>query len=781
MDVYSGEAKYIGDYFQPQGYDFIIPEYQREFSWEKDNISQLFLDLANGVIRIKSSDTDSVKKSEKSKFLGCIIQWLREAEENKDYYPHSNKHVTNIREIIDGQQRTSSLLLIFVRYYYYFDKQRKQLKNNSEEKIISAFIKKIVLKSWLFNNFAINVPPKNSKEYRPALIRQETDIWYVNKNHAKYISPISKYLFDTINAIKDEKNTKVLNEVSSLDSNTIEVIKAIDLEINTIFEKTGFSALNKSYTLEDLFGIEFEDEYEDANIDFDTYLSQNLDRNEVMTPIINNLSVLHYLLNYCAFTVISSPTESAALDMFQSLNSSGVQLTALQMLKPNLSSDFRQHHVSFSNSETSIEINDINNWFNADGRSRERKLKQFFLKFCMLFSGDDAPTSLSLQRSWVQKTYSNFTNTQVNTDKSSEYIEYMYSTKEYLSSFLMKSKQVMNNHTKGVYQNYKLSHPKFGDNQLSDTCITCLMYLSDANHELLHPLLIRFYHQYRITSTLKEANNAQCEFETVVNACASIFTMFRVGFNKHPDSFYKKIYEKSFSIIAANKLTAIQTLYILRKNFYLHVKEVHKSKKVFNKFIEQFAINSRYGKFSNHIIRFILINNSNFKINGSVTGLQDSNIVGSEILTPKTWLDENLASIEHICPQDASKKIIDHWCTGFISSTKIDDIGNLTLLSQSSNSSIGEKVIDKLQGYENYLNPGSLHKIQPVVTHNSSTAKLQPHLIAVVKRLRAWQTDIEAGILPSNSQYEWDPDFIVLRSKNIAQLVLWDFYKSLRV
>jgi uncharacterized protein with ParB-like and HNH nuclease domain len=780
MDIYSGEAKFIGDYFQPQGYDFIIPEYQREFSWGKDNVSQLFLDLTNGVSRIDSSDTDSVKKSEKSKFLGCIIQWLRKAEENKDYYPHTNKHVKDIREIIDGQQRTSTLLLIFIRYYFYFDNQRKELNKNDEEKVIAAFIKKIVQKSWLFNNFAISIPPKNSKEYRPALIRQETDIWYVNEEHAQYKSPISKYIFDTINAIKSEKSTSVLNEILSLDPNTQTVVKAIDIEINSIFDKTGYAALNDSYTLDDLFGIEFEDEYEDADVDIEAYLSKNPDRCEFITPIINNLAVLHYLLNYCAFTVISSPTESAALDMFQSLNSSGVQLTALQMLKPNLSNDFKRHNINFSNSQTSCEINEINDWFNADGRSRDRKLKQFYLKFCMLFSGDDSPTSLSLQRSWVQKTYYEHTKIQVSTDESSEYIEYMYSTKEYLSSFLIKSKQAMDSHTSGVYQNYKLSHPIHGDKQLSDQCVTCLMYLRDASHELIHPLLIRFYHQYRITNTIQEVNKAQLEFEMVVSACASIFTMFRVGFNKHPDSFYKKLYEKHFSITANKKLTSLQTLSVLRKNFYSYATDTFKSKKIFDTFTKQFTTNSRYGKFSNHILRFILINNSNFKADSNTSGLQLSDNVGVATLKPELWLDKNMESIEHICPQDAGKKIIADWSSEFLSSTKIDDIGNLTLLSQSSNSSIGEEVMAKLQGYENYLNPGSLHKVQPAITKNSSNATLQYHLKPIAKRLRSWQTDIDNGISPDKSQYEWSPNFIISRSENISQLVLADFYQTLK-
>ncbi|EGR2126490.1 DUF262 domain-containing protein, partial [Vibrio cholerae] len=108
MDVYKGDAKFIIDYFQMTSSDFVIPEYQREYAWNAENVNQLFLDLRYGLSRIKISDTESKKKEEKSKFLGCVIQWNRNAKRDKDYHPSSSNYIDNIREIIDGQQRTST-------------------------------------------------------------------------------------------------------------------------------------------------------------------------------------------------------------------------------------------------------------------------------------------------------------------------------------------------------------------------------------------------------------------------------------------------------------------------------------------------------------------------------------------------------------------------------------------------------------------------------------------------------------------------------------------------
>ena len=139
--VYTGNANFIGEYFQDSGHDFVIPEYQREYSWGQENVEQLFHDLRYGVRRLKITDDNSIKKEQKSKFLGCIIQWKRDSLPNKDFHPASTDYINRIREVIDGQQRTSTMLLIFIRYYFYFETCLSKLNKSPEEKIIAKLLK----------------------------------------------------------------------------------------------------------------------------------------------------------------------------------------------------------------------------------------------------------------------------------------------------------------------------------------------------------------------------------------------------------------------------------------------------------------------------------------------------------------------------------------------------------------------------------------------------------------------------------------------------------------
>ena len=75
---------------------FLIPEYQRPYSWGDDEVITLFDDLWEfSIERGQSSRTY---------FLGCIVSY----KEKED----------TMRQIIDGQQRLTSLFLLLRAIFY---------------------------------------------------------------------------------------------------------------------------------------------------------------------------------------------------------------------------------------------------------------------------------------------------------------------------------------------------------------------------------------------------------------------------------------------------------------------------------------------------------------------------------------------------------------------------------------------------------------------------------------------------------------------------------------
>lgn len=99
---------------------FVIPEYQRPYSWSEDEVCTLFDDLWNfSIERYQQSGA-------KSYFLGCVVSY----KENEE------------RQIIDGQQRITSLFLLLRAVFSMLEKE----ETKTDE--VSHFIGEIEPAIW---------------------------------------------------------------------------------------------------------------------------------------------------------------------------------------------------------------------------------------------------------------------------------------------------------------------------------------------------------------------------------------------------------------------------------------------------------------------------------------------------------------------------------------------------------------------------------------------------------------------------------------------------------
>ncbi len=93
----SDEQVVVNKLFAENGY-FIVPEYQREYYWEKKQINEFFKDIV-----------EYSRNKTKTKYLfGQII--INEVEEKiKDEFGESNTVI--VKRIVDGQQRLATLTI----------------------------------------------------------------------------------------------------------------------------------------------------------------------------------------------------------------------------------------------------------------------------------------------------------------------------------------------------------------------------------------------------------------------------------------------------------------------------------------------------------------------------------------------------------------------------------------------------------------------------------------------------------------------------------------------
>jgi uncharacterized protein with ParB-like and HNH nuclease domain len=99
IGIKAGEI-YIKDLFNNK-YLFEVPDFQRPFSWEKENFEDLFDDIQQAIQTNNERFGDKFDEYEPY-FLGSIILWTKELKDDG-----SGKY-----GIIDGQQRLTSLSIL---------------------------------------------------------------------------------------------------------------------------------------------------------------------------------------------------------------------------------------------------------------------------------------------------------------------------------------------------------------------------------------------------------------------------------------------------------------------------------------------------------------------------------------------------------------------------------------------------------------------------------------------------------------------------------------------
>ena len=97
------------NFLNKSGQGLYIPLYQREYSWDSDNIEQLLEDLSRGIFRIANGEVSDDAKE--IRFLGTIITVV-EANRNNIYPVDPQAVPSRIEKLIDGQQRVSTIALM---------------------------------------------------------------------------------------------------------------------------------------------------------------------------------------------------------------------------------------------------------------------------------------------------------------------------------------------------------------------------------------------------------------------------------------------------------------------------------------------------------------------------------------------------------------------------------------------------------------------------------------------------------------------------------------------
>lgn len=202
---------------------FVIPEFQRKFSWSNKEFKRLFDDIKA-----------CMNHENMPLFLGATI--LCDDDETDKY----NDAGRTAKSIIDGQQRFSAFVFIATIFYCYLwaeeNKIYKYLKESNKlpedfnwDRLGDLFYSIDTERATLLKIFQTSFPPRGggSDINAPSVIRKNDDFWSSKPDGCKNKSDIAAYCSSVIDKIQEHIGSLPRTEDAVYSINPDELIKII--------------------------------------------------------------------------------------------------------------------------------------------------------------------------------------------------------------------------------------------------------------------------------------------------------------------------------------------------------------------------------------------------------------------------------------------------------------------------------------------------------------------------------------------------------------------------
>lgn len=489
---------------------FRIPTYQRQYDWDKKNIDRLFEDIISGLYW-RANDPNSLT------FLGTIIV-LDEKDKESSFDGRS-------LSVIDGQQRLTTLSIFACALY-------DEIKN--KKKLLDEIKIPINVKNWLNDesralkfrllNFVFGQLPEEDGYNRfpfPRIVREEARDYRANSDrYSEYNSIIAKFLFDFSSYVRGEDKTNnsesfVFNYPDTQDgknfaTNVIaikEVIKKIYLTDNenlTIslpklkdFSTVGFRAL---FT-------KLPSNQDETN----KIISYCRDNGHEIIHILMLLSFISFFTGEVIITLVKVTNEKYGFDIFDSLNTTGEPLTAIQTFKPQvIRFEKQQQNKKYVGSNSESCISNIENYLDeiSGSQQKQRAAKDIVVSFALYKTGEAVSLKLDEQRKYLHTTFNkpDIKNKKISVPNKRIYIQNLEEVAKYRKMFWTSDKNTFGS--------------QLSDFPEKDLVLCCLRFLRDSNHSLTIPILCRYYY-----AAIKSNNKSL--FSDAVKAVTSFVVLRR--------------------------------------------------------------------------------------------------------------------------------------------------------------------------------------------------------------------------------------------------------------
>ena len=410
QDIFKARADNFGETMIGRAVSFKIPEYQRPYDWDQNNVQRLLQDCLSGLKGVASEST-----GQHYTFLGTLILT---SDESKEPTFDGNSLL-----VVDGQQRLTTLLLLSCALFEAIRNHREDIEGVSDVKAREWLEQEAVEQSTRLYECTIGQRQSLSPTTPfPRMVRHN-DTRGHQPGQSEYQSAIARFLgqFGEYCMQQDTKFTPLLNDPAD---HLLAVFEYIRKQIDQ-FVYLGEAGGNQD---DGEAGGNQDDDFDPpvlSNNEFAMRGCRNLfaklsdvgpqpDVDRVASIIASSpeseglirlLLLASYLIRSVVLTVVEAPNEDIAFDIFDALNTTGEPLTALETLKPHIVRFERNHGDGYSGSDSEhwwkvLEENVLEPFDTPDQRQKETK--ELVTGFALYYRGDKLGSELSAQRNTLR-------------------------------------------------------------------------------------------------------------------------------------------------------------------------------------------------------------------------------------------------------------------------------------------------------------------------------------------------------------------------------------------
>ena len=744
--AYDSDGESVLDLFDRN--EECVPLYQREYTWEEENINQLFDDIILGIRELSNEDGDNA-----TTFLGTTIL-TNLADRNSTIQPGDTRaKPTAVQVVIDGQQRFSTIALLTIQLVERLRILSSSLPNKQPYTVLQNQSGDLL--DTLPRLYSLKLGRGADPLTKPKIIRLKEDRWAFEGDDSSYCSPVAHYIatyirthdLDTaFNAIDPVSGARVRNNVDLI-GHWLDAI--CDAHLDCSFLLNQFPVGHKIVTKRmQEYVIGFHDAELEAVI---AKLETDKNENDYFAVAIYHIFLLiYYLLRRCGVNCLHPTYEEWGFDMFQALNATGTPLTAMETFLPQVMQAEEATGSDWGKTPSSESLDEIDRLFEQtkSNEQKTRRTNELLNAFALCFKGEKLGNKFSTQRRWLTGVYEKGLPTIA--EKRKFVNNLARASNFFYAAWYMedKARQItgLEDHDDGDFVSF------------------LVQYLKDANSRLSAPILARYYSQ------ALEDDDCIDEFVDAAKSCAAFFTLWRTAKSTSGlDNIYRRFFD-GHSWTAHPKRISSKHL----KEYFLEVlvdREIAEKE-------SWITASKRYLLYTEvkTICRFVLFLAGHDRVpddtNPGLTGPGKPGVC--PLLNLDRWTANDHKSLEHVAPQHPPNSHT--WDDMIYIENKVHEIGNLLLSPIDLNKSVDNKNWPVKFLHYSHVGVRSVEEIEKLrVDAEKQGIVLSKKAIKILSDTRyncAVEPVLELGLDGS-----WNADLINRRTQQIKEIA-WEKLSS---